>query len=516
MILPNRKVLAVVCWMMCVTLTMSQGSPPVPSLSYGYGVNESNIQLYTKVVFKCEVTYNALFPITLYIGKLESPSQSPETTKPWAASDVIKYSTTIVFTVIPQPTTEGDVVCWYNSTRNGQTSGFSNPLKLVISSLPPPKVSLHPKLFAFGGNYTVYCDSTADMATNFSMSLYYRNLPVTPNTTLISLGSVNLTGNKNRIVLTQKNVNFKVEFVCTMEMLYKGKLLRSPLSNFEEAIPEELSIQLQSEGRARSCLGNLYIKLRDNWKGVCQEDITTASSSETAAATALVACRELGCGHVIGWKRVADSFMSGPSTGGVRCNGSENKIRDCPMDDFTYCIKNALQIVCSDALPPPKLSVIGHGPVSKLYVNDKQSVDISCSFNSPFLTSYDTTDMVFRHNGVVLRDPYTRPNSSSVLTIYYPVPEGEYDCLFKLDRTFLSQPSNPVFIYIYNPPDPVPIVAGVLTTVFGAAILLYLCVFRATKVIESNETAPSSCDPEATNTHTTQPESNLNHLPQQL
>ncbi|XP_055070057.2 uncharacterized protein [Misgurnus anguillicaudatus] len=516
MILPNQRVLAVVCWMMCVRLTMSQGSHPVPTLSYGYRVNESDIQLYTKVVFECAVKYNALFPINIYIGKLESPSQSPETTEPWEASDGIYFSKTIIFTVITQPATEGDVVCWYKSTRNGQTSGFSNPLKLVISSLPPPKVTLHPKLFAFGGNYSVYCDSTADKATNFSMSLYYRYLPVTPNTTLTSLGSVNLTGNHNRIILTQTNVNFQAEFVCTMEMLYKGKVLRSPLSNFEEAIPEELSIQLQSKGRAGGCLGNLYIKLRDKWTGVCQEDITTASSEAAAASTAEVACRELGCGHVIGWRRVDDSYMGGPSTGGVRCNGSENKIRDCPMDDFQYCIKYTLRIVCSDALPPPKLSVIGYGPVSKLYVNDKQSVDISCSFNSPFLTSYDTTDMVFRHNGVVLRDPYTRPNSSSLLTIYATVAEGEYDCVFKLDRTFLSQPSNPVFIYIYNPPDAAPIVAGVLTTVVGAAILLYLCVFRATQVIESNETAPSACDPEATNTHTTKPESNLNHLPQQL
>nr|XP_055070209.1 uncharacterized protein LOC129451157 [Misgurnus anguillicaudatus] len=485
MILTNRIVLAVVSWMMCVKLTAC--TLEVPKLSFESRVN---IQLYTEVVFKCVIP-SVPFPISIFIGKLESSSQTPETTVPLVTSKVIRYWTYVLFFVNAQPTTEGDVVCWYKSTSNGQTSGFSNPVKLVISSLPPPKLTLRPKLFRFGGNYTVYCDSTTDKATNFSMSLYYRTLPVTPKTTFIHLRSLNLTETTNKIILTQKNVNFQVEYVCTMEMLYNGKVLRSPLSNYEAAIPEELPIQLQSNGRAGGCLGSLNIKLRDKWKAVCQEEITTISSSSAAAATAVVACRELGCGHVVGWTREVDVYMRGPSVGGVRCNGSENKIRDCPMDDIQFCSHiNTLRVACSDALPPPKLSVVTHGPVSKLYVTDKQSVEISCSFNSPFLKSYWTVQMVFRHNGVALRDVYTRPNSNSQWTIDAPVPEGEYDCVFEIDRTFLSQPSNPVSIYIYNPPDLGPIVAGVLTSAIGAAILIYLCVCKASKEIESNDIAP--------------------------
>lgn len=107
----------------------------------------------------------------------------------------------------------------------------------LLAHLPPPKVTMQPKFFSVGGNYTVYCDSTLNHATNFSMSLYYRTLPVTPQTTLFHLGSLNLTGTNNRIFVTQTNANIQVEYVCTMKMLYNGKVLHSPLSNFEAAIP---------------------------------------------------------------------------------------------------------------------------------------------------------------------------------------------------------------------------------------------------------------------------------------
>lgn len=56
-------------------------------------------------------------------------------------------------------------------------------------------------------------------------------------------------------------------------------------------------------------------------------------------------------------------------------------------------------------------------------------------------------EMVFRHNGNILRDPYFTINSSIAYEIFAPVSEGVYDCVFKLDRTYLSQASNAVFIY---------------------------------------------------------------------
>ncbi|XP_057193424.1 uncharacterized protein si:dkey-195m11.11 isoform X1 [Triplophysa rosa] len=512
--IPGKRIaIAVMCWMMCLRLTASQGSLPVPQLSFSRYVNESNIQLDTKVGLECFVS-SAPFPITMYIGRYKGPSQTLDTAEAWQISETIRYSKPYTFTITADSFAEDDIVCWYKSTYNGQKSGFSNPVKLVISHLPPPKVTVQPKFFSVGGNYTVYCDSTLDHATNFSMSLYYRTLPATPQTTLIHLGSLNLTGNDNRILVRQTNANIQVEYVCTMKMLYNGKVLHSLLSNFEAAIPEELPIQLVRNGRRGGCLGNLNIKLRDKWETVCQKPITADSSSAAeAAATAMVACRELGCGPAVDWKRVVDRSISLITTAGVRCSGSEKKIRECPTEDLVCRDINTLSIFCSDALPPPKLSVVTYGPVSTLYATDKQSVKITCSFSSPYLTSSDTMEMVFRLNGSILRDPYITINSSIDFEIFAPVPEGVYDCVFRLDRTSLSHASNSVVIYRHNPPDPVPIILGILTTVVGAAILLYICIFRTTKEFEVNEIPRSSCEPEATNTHR---ENNVNYLPQQL
>ncbi|KAA0713030.1 hypothetical protein E1301_Tti016437 [Triplophysa tibetana] len=425
------------CWMMCLRLTASQGSLPVPQLSFSRYVNESYIQLDTNVGLECFVS-GAQFPITLYIGSYKGPSQTLDDAVVWQISETIRYSKAYTFTITADSSAEGDIVCWYKSTNNGQKSGFSNPVKLVISHLPPPKVTVQPNFFSVGGNYTVYCDSTLKHAANFSMSLYYRTFPVTPQTTLIHLGSLNLTGNDNRILIRQTNANIKVEYVCTMKMLYNGKVLHSPLSNFEAAIPEELPIQLVRNGRRGGCLGNLNIKLRDKWETVCQKPLT-ADSSSAAAATAMVACRELGCGPAVDWKRVVDRSMSLITTAGM--------------------------------------------------------------------------EMVFRRNGSILRDPYITINSSIDFEIFAPVPEGVYDCVFRLDRTSLSHASNGVVIYRHNPPDPVPIVLGILTTVVGSAILLYICIFRTTKEFEVNEIPRNSCEPEETNTQT---ENNMNFLPQQL
>lgn len=104
------------------------------------------------------------------------------------------------------------------------------------AALRAPKVSLHPNLFRVGGNYTVYCNSTSGPVTNFTLSLYYRSLPVTPGTNWTFAGSVFLT-DSNNIFISNTNAVVPIEFTCDMEMLYNGKVLSSPKSNIEKAIP---------------------------------------------------------------------------------------------------------------------------------------------------------------------------------------------------------------------------------------------------------------------------------------
>ncbi len=61
---------------------------------------------------------------------------------------------------------------------------------------------------------------------------------------------------------------------------------------------------------------------------------------------------------------------------------------------------------------------------------------------------------------------------------------------------------------VYNPPDPVPIVAGVLTTAAGIAILVYICIYRTT----AEEVQPD----EFPQTSTENPDNNASYSPQQL
>ncbi|XDV35617.1 hypothetical protein PO909_005526 [Leuciscus waleckii] len=297
-----------------------------------------------------------------------------------------------------------------------------------------------------------------------------------------------------------------------MGMLYNGKVLHSLQSKIEQAIPEEeLPVRLWEQNRGESCLGDLDVKIRGMWEPVCQQEV----NASVAIATANVVCRELGCGHVLVWRILENNRHFSGKIGGFRCSGKEEKTRDCPMNENESCKnRGTLYIVCSDALPTPKLSVMTYGPVPKLYVKDKQNVEISCSFDSTYLKPTDYGYIVFRKNGVILRDQYSKPGTSASITQSYEV-AGEYDCVYRLYSSkiqLVSQPSNTVFIYIYNPPDPVPIVAGVLTTVIGIAILTYICIYRtATQEVQGNEFPAHSQDP-ATNAENQYP---TVHIPQQ-
>ncbi|XP_073708595.1 uncharacterized protein [Garra rufa] len=516
MILHNIGALAVVCWIMCVRETMSQAYAPAPTFEYGYRVNVNNIELNAIVNVACKTPWSAPYPVTVSLGMLDSPSQTPETTESLVTSEVISRADTRHFTIPATAKFEGKFVCWYKSTRTelkNPYSKLSNPLTLVVSALSPPNVTVHPNLFLKGEDYTVQCDSVYSLlVTNFTLSLYYRILPVTPGTNWTSSGSLFLT-NHTSIIVTQRNAVVPVEFTCTMEMLYNGKVLHSSQSKIEQAFPEELPVRLWEQERGESCLGYLDITLKGKWQPVCQKEVDAEADSSAAAATAEVVCRELGCGQVLEWQRVLDNKRYFTQTvGGIRCSGKEKKIKDCPVKKIEDCKQRGmLYIICSDALPRPKLSVDTYGDVSELYVTDKQDVKIICSIHSAFLKSNDNGDMEIRRNGAYFSKTYNHPGYPASFSQYAPVTPGEYECVFYPRTTKIisaSQPSNSVFIYIYNPPNPVPIVAGVLTTAVGVAIMVYVCVFRtATKEVQTNEFPQ---------TNTENPENNASYLPQQL
>ncbi|KAL1272651.1 hypothetical protein QQF64_028513 [Cirrhinus molitorella] len=505
--------LTVMCWIMCVRETLSQAYAPAPT--FKYESSENNIKLNTIVSVVCKTPWSAPYPVTVSVGRLDSPSQTPETTEAWVTSEVLRRADTQYFTIPATAKFEGKIVCWYKSTRtelNNPYSELSNPINFVVSALSPPKVTLHPNLFLKGENYTVQCESVYSLVTNFTLSLYYRILPATLGTNWTSAGSLFLT-NHTTIVLRQTNAVVPLEFACTMEMLYNGKLLHSSQSNIEQAFPEELPVRLWEQERGESCLGYLDVTLKGKWQPVCQKEVDAEADSSAAAATAEVVCRELGCGQVLNWERILDNKRYFPQTvGGIRCSGKEKKIKDCPLETIEDCKQRSmLYIICSDTLPRPKLSVATYGHVSQLYVTDKQDVTLICSFSSTSLKSVDYGYLQFIKDGTYLSKSYNIPGNSVSITRDALKTSGQYECTYSLQTSKIpltSPRSNSVIIYLYEPTNPVPIVAGVFTTVVGVAILVYICVFRtATEEVQTNEF------PE---TNTENPENNSSDLPQQL
>ncbi|TRZ02523.1 hypothetical protein DNTS_026578, partial [Danionella cerebrum] len=439
-----------------------------PTLKFTSGVNPNNIALHTLVELYCDVPWQAPYPLIVSIGKLENTSQTPDTIEAWVSSEVIS-SSSMFFKIPATSQFEGKVVCWYKSTK----SSLKNPYS-AFTALSPPNITVNPNPFLHGGNYTVYCNTSLSSLTNFTLSLFYRILPVTPGTNWTSLGSMFFTGS---IYARQTNVVIPVEYGCTIEMLYNGKVLKSPLA-IEKAIPETFPVRLWEKDRGESCLGDLEINFKLTWTPVCQSDV----NAEVAATTASVVCRELGCGQVMEWKRLVDVQKQFRNTiGNISCNGEETKIKDCKMNVTEWCNqRSSLYIVCSDALPGPELSVVSYGLVSKLYISEKQDVELLCTLNLSHLGEKDYGYYILRRNGQSIGETYGHPHQVVTFRQYAPV-QGEYECAFQLYSSKIKQvsrPSNTVLVYIYVAPDPVPIVAGVLTTLTGVAILVYICVYR--------------------------------------
>lgn len=113
-------------------------SPPAyaaaPTFKFGYEVKEGNIELNAIVQVACGIPWSAPFPVTVSVGRVESPSQTPETTEAWVTSEVVRQADTLYFTIPATAKYEGKIVCWYKSTRTDTKnpySALSNPITLV-------------------------------------------------------------------------------------------------------------------------------------------------------------------------------------------------------------------------------------------------------------------------------------------------------------------------------------------------------------------------------------------------
>ncbi|KAL0977826.1 hypothetical protein UPYG_G00161780 [Umbra pygmaea] len=314
---------------------------------------------------------------------------------------------------------------------------------------------------------------------NKTLSLYYRQLPVTVgNENFLFWGSAALTGDQNQITLDRKLVDTteSFEMACRLEIMDSNQQLYfSKLSDQLTIIAEEAPVRLVSENQGHRCMGQLETKVRSSWGPVCQDAVVQNTYSWNNAMGRVV-CRELGCGIMWSTWIKKDIDRQNYSVGSVLCTGIEARLRECPIESVQpYCsLRKGVEMVCSDALPTPQISVSGYGAVSKVYISDEHSLELSCMFNAPwFGMTQLTMDLQRVSTDSYVETIYSKQLASGekmTTTVHAPVKPGQYTCKISQSVRIVS-----VIIFVSKWPHFGLIIAGVLTGLTGVAILFAMC-----------------------------------------
>ncbi|KAL7832801.1 hypothetical protein SRHO_G00298190 [Serrasalmus rhombeus] len=464
----------------------SQASLPLPSLSLHPSVNANDIEMFSTVKLLCAIPDKAPFPVAVFVSRADDPAENPE---PWPK---LQRADTIPFPIVMKPGMEGAYICWYKSTKTKENSGLSSPVDLFINSIPKPLMFLLPSpIFPVGGSYIAQCETPVNEIRNITLSFYERQLPLSPgNENFTFIGSRFLLPGEWGAKINQTNVVKSVEIACRMEVFYKGRVFQST-SNPMKAIPDELPAHLYSSTRkSMSCAGYLLLRVKEDWTPICFQNKYTNNEKDLAN----IVCREVNCGHALTWNTYTTDSMNALAT--PRCTGKENRIAECPIYNPKDCEKKLLHVICSGALPPPKLSVKDHGSGPWVYIKPKESATLICTLESHSMETNEWIYLTITYKGQELTSSRTSSDiTGNIWSIEYALPsdkrEGEFACFARLS----SKNSNSVHIYIYDPPSTGAIAAAVITTLAGAAILICMCIFRTSEEVERIEPAvavPSS------------------------
>ncbi|XP_060776217.1 uncharacterized protein si:dkey-195m11.11 isoform X2 [Neoarius graeffei] len=416
-----------------VRLAESQELLPAPSLSFDK-VNQSAIKLYSRINMVCTVPYSARKPVEVLLSQADATNNSLP-----LLSYKLQTSLPVIFTVSVQPEFETAFVCWYRNMWTKAQSEFSKPINLVISALFDPILILFPPVFPVGAKYIMQCETPQTGYINTTLNVYDRLLPISPGKESFRyVGSRDLAPGEWGASITRKNAGETYEFICEMEVFFNGRTLRSR-SKLITAMPEELPVRLVPPNfRSGTCYGNAVVKVRDDWRPFC-------FMSKISKTPADIICRELGCGRAISHNRLTDK--SPDAIGTPNCTGNEKKIAECPFSSAGLCDQGTLSIICSEAFPPPKLSLSERNTASHVYIKTEESVTLECAFESSAINSAYIT---FTHNGNDLYTTRTQPGYKVERRLYNPVTEGQYACYVHTlsSSEVRTENSNVIGIYI--------------------------------------------------------------------
>ncbi|MCI4374992.1 hypothetical protein PGIGA_G00103900 [Pangasianodon gigas] len=460
-----------------VQLAESQELLPAPTLSFNYGVNKSAIKLYSSVDITCTIPGRANMPAEVHLSPVDATNSS-------LLSYTLTRNSPVIFTLFVRPEIEKAFVCWYRNTVTKALSQFSEAINIIISALSDPIAVLFPPVFPVGAKYTMQCETPQIGYINTTLNVYDRLLPLRHgNESFQYIGSRVLAPGEWGAAVTRTNAGETYEFMCEMEVFLNGRILRSR-SKILTAMPDELSVHLVPKNSdSGTCYGDAFLKVRDGWRPLC-----FVSKFYDSMLVASIICRELGCGPAIDYNRLG--FKAHNAIGTPNCTGSEKKIAECPIRSADFCDQGTLNIICSDALPPPTLSLSERDTSSWVYVRTEESVTLGCIFQSSI---NDFAYITFTHNGQDLSTTRALPGNRKTMTLRDPVPEGKYACYVHpgSSKLYRTENSNVIGIYIYNPPPAGAVAGGVITTVLGIVIFVYLCVYSA-RESDVQDTEPES------------------------
>ncbi|XP_062854215.1 uncharacterized protein LOC134317331 [Trichomycterus rosablanca] len=221
----------------------------------------SNIELFSIVELHCTIPKNAPFPVSVYLSRADNPFPT--------STHLLVFNTLwnpdyLIFKLIASPEREGPYVCWYKSRT--VTSGLSNTVNLVVSSLPNPIMTLQPAVFPVGMKYFATCEVPQGDFKNVTLSLFDRSLSMKPgNQSFKYIGSRTLSAGEWGASITRMSSENVLEYICEMEMFFKNKTMRTQSKSVAATI-EELPISLQSKTQSSgSCFGNLFVRVSETW-----------------------------------------------------------------------------------------------------------------------------------------------------------------------------------------------------------------------------------------------------------
>ncbi|KAF4078745.1 hypothetical protein AMELA_G00185050 [Ameiurus melas] len=462
--------LTVMCSVLClaafaVQLAESQELLQAPTLRFAVDVNQSAVKLYSAVPVVCTIPDTARRPAEVHLSLAANTSSA-------VLSFTLTIQSPVIFTLNARPDFETAFVCWYRIIRTKEQSQFSEPINIVISALSDPLVVLIPPVFPVGAKYTFQCETPLIGYTNTTLSVYDRLLPLrSGNNSFKYVGSRVLNPGEWGAAITRTNTGETYEFLCEMEVFLNGRALRSR-SKPIAAMPEELPVRLVPKDPG-TCYGDAYVRVRDDWRPLC-----FVSKFDNTLNTAKVVCKELGCGPVVDYRTLGGALYN--SVGTPNCTGNEKKISECPISSERSCDQGTLNVICSEALPPPTLSLSERDTASWVYVRTEESVTLECIFQSSI---HEFAYITLTRDGNDLYTRRTLPGSRVTWILHNTVTEGKYACYvhtreFKVYRT---ESSNVIGIYIYDPPPAGAVAAGVITTIIGVIILALLCIYRTSE-----------------------------------